>query len=67
MRVRASIPAGYLMRLHRDRRDPIVLCDVGTPGLSAPLGDDRQVRFAARSLVGAQKQEATDSGMQLCL
>ncbi|KAK1537041.1 uncharacterized protein CCOS01_02361 [Colletotrichum costaricense] len=54
--VRASIhpsrtpdvhPAEYLMRVHRDRRDPIVLCDVGTPGLSAPLGDDRQVRLAA--------------------
>ncbi|KXH66665.1 hypothetical protein CSAL01_09389 [Colletotrichum salicis] len=54
--VRASIhpsrtpdvhPAGYLMRVHRDRRDPIVLCDVGTPGQSAPLGDDGQVRFAA--------------------
>ncbi|WQF75696.1 hypothetical protein CDEST_00710 [Colletotrichum destructivum] len=51
MRLRASIrphpwpitqPAGYLMRLRRDRRNPIVLCNVGTPGLSAPLGDDRQ-------------------------
>ncbi|OHE95612.1 hypothetical protein CORC01_09044 [Colletotrichum orchidophilum] len=43
----ASPYAGHLMRVHRDRRDSIVLCDVGTPGLSAPLGDDRQVRFAA--------------------